>query len=351
MTDVLILDENADQGISLPSHSVAAVAQTEVRHPERADFTEADIALAFDPLSLELARAARVPCCIAVLPTFDTKWAGDLGLADGVLVAHDDLIEALPASARGRAVVVGPIAPPQFEPPDDRAKLKAKHSIERATVLIPAELLEDLGATPLLIQLELVSAPVTWLFDVGMDVEAATALRRLLPGHSIDAALFTHGADAAEYWQLADLLLTRAKRRDVSLGLATGAGLVILGSDVDESAAAALEKSGVARIARSLTTLSVELDGAVSVAEELGQAARDLDPTGSAARSLTAAEQQVRDSATRIPRGLPIGLERIRPDRAASDTTAPDASDPAPSSVSDLESQIDDELEALKKRL
>ena len=332
-------------------------AEPRIHRPSVTPPDSANAAFCFDPASLEAAARAGVPFRVAILPTFDTRWSGSFDEAQALLVAHDHLLAALPHGVRSRAHVLGPLAPRGWAPPADRAALQAERELDAPVALVPASLLEVAGVTPLLMQLGL--SPARYLFDVGLDVEAAEVLRAHAPTHDLDAALFARvppsGDDpgALPYWQLADVVVARPGSLEATLALAVGAGLVLLLEPGDERAAEALERSGCAIRADAPSTLSVALDDALRRRADLGQAARDLGAPEAAERALALLEKLRDDAgAPKPPRGLPAGLERLpragEPPRRSAPNDGP--SEPGDADA-DEEARIDRELAALKERL
>lgn len=318
---------------------------------------EADAAVALDAASLERARESGVPVCAVVLPSFDIAWPDDLGQADLVLVAHEVLRDALVRRgvALARIDIVGPVAPEGWAPATERNALRAAAGLDPATpvVIVPAAVLDEEGPHALLMQLALVSKDVVWLFDVGNDIETADALRRIAPAHGVRGYMFADGPDAVRHWQLADVVLGRARGDEVLRALAIGSPLVLLPPGrTDSVAAAALEASGAARRADSMATLAVTIDLAVTPdALAAGRAAAaKLDSPGSAMRIATKVRDAWiarHDAGQLLPRGLPTGLEKL-PDTPIAATPIPDREG---RTTAELEARIDAELDALKKRL
>lgn len=346
---ITILDTLAGSPDGLFSAALAEASDAVARRPDGALLDGVELVYAFDAASLEHAARARVPSRIAVLPRFDTRFGGELDAAHGIAVVHERVRDALPSHLRARAHVVGPLAPPSFAPrADRRAARRAAGLDERPVVLVPAPLLESLGATTLLLQLDLVGAEATYLFDVGMDVEAAEAIRRVVPTHDLDAALFAREPESGRHWALADVVLGQARGEEVPLALASGAGLVLLRGG-DRSMTDALVAADVAVVAEVPSVLAVAIDEALGRADTLSAAARAMDAAGSAARLLALGDElRARPRTAALPAGLPRGLERIARVEAHFERDA----EPLPTaSARDDEGDIDRELEALKRKL
>lgn len=348
---IAILDERAGHPDALFSAALAEAAEVDARRPEGAALDGVEVAYVFDPASLSHAAQAGVPLRIAVLPRFDPRFFGDLEAAHAIAVAHERVRDALPSRLHARTHVVGPLAPPSFAPPTDRRAAKLDAGLDdRPVVLVPATLVEDLGATTLLLQLDLVGARATYLFDVGVDVEAAEAIRRVVPTHDLDAALFAREPDAGRHWALADVVLGDARGVEAPLAMASGVGLVLLRSD--RLMTEALVSAEVAVAADVPSVLAVAIDDALARAEALGAAARELDAAGSAARLLAlGAELRAQPRTQTLPAGLPRGLERIERIEARFERSAAGPEAPPPPDPRDDEGDIDRELEALKRRL
>ncbi len=345
---IAVLDSNRGTPRGIFGAAVAAAADVEVRTPEPAACDDAEIALCLDGQSLEVATRAGVPFRGLVLPTFDTRTRGEPADAHAIFIASTDLRTSLPGALRDRAHVIGPIAPVGWFAPQDRAAAQKAAGLDAPVIALPATLLAAHGPTGFLLQLSLAAGKVTWLFDIGLDIEAAAAMRRLIPPHELDAFLFAHGPDAPAHYSLADLVLAAPRSVEATLALAVGAGAITLPDHGGEVAAAALEACGVGSTASSLETLAVAIDAAIARRDVACQAALDLDAAGSAERLIQTASRLAKEDGRVLARGLPAGLERL-PKGDVSEGPSEDPS--ATSNGSDLESKIDAELEALKKRL
>ena len=137
----------------------------------------ATLAIALDERALERAPAGAYR--VALPASFDPTWQDPA--ADAVLVAHRSLADRLAPGARRRAHVVGPVGP-ALEP------LEPDEELPPPVVAIAPDVVLAVGPTPLLVQLSLVSARVTFLFAVGEDVELAEALRTFGAGHVSDGS-------------------------------------------------------------------------------------------------------------------------------------------------------------------
>lgn len=314
----------------------------------------ATVAFAFDPSSLEHAPAGAFR--VAVLPAFATDWREPV--ADAVLVAHEEVAARLGARARRHAHVVGPIAPPGFV---DEAEGEGDGDLEGAVVVLLPSAVMALGPTPLFVQLSLVGAPASFLFDVGRDVELADALRTFGAGHLGEESrvgLFSSERQQALY-RRADVVVGAGY--DLALAAALGAGTPVVAVE-PERASEALAATGAAVLAPSGAMVSVALDEALGRHDELTEAAVRLEAAGGAARAL---EQALELAAGKgePPRaeGLPAGIEWLPTERElgerlirTAEGTAEPADDSQPPEAPDepsLEDRIEAELEALKKKL
>ena len=314
---------------------------------------EGDAAIAFDEEALRVAAEAGIRHRFAIVPGLGV-FPGSARLARACFLAHD----RLPAPDGVPTHVVGPIAPLGFAPLDDADARRADEKLAGAVIVVPGRVVTEAGMT-FLLQLSLVSAPVSWLFDVQHDPALADALRSSVPVHDLDAAIFARADEEPGYWPLAHAVIAEADSVDANRALAVGAGIVTLPGS-SRAARAALEASGVATSCDALGTLAVAIDTALGRADVAAQAARDLDAAGSAGRAIELARRLMKEpTAAPRPKGLPAGLERLSRDGAAPKSGAPkrDASsrdapsEDASASSDDLESQIDAELAALRKKL
>jgi hypothetical protein len=335
---------------------------------EDAVIHNAHAAVCLDADSLDRAREAGVPFCVAVLPGFGISWDGPLEEADRVFVAHESIAREL--ATRGvpekRIEVVGPIVPGAVTADRAAARTAAKLEGDDKLVLVPAPVLEEEGIEAVLLQLGLVSGAVAFLFDVERDAALASALREKAPVHGIEAWMFAD--DPERYWGAADLVLALATGEDVSRALALGTPLAIMPSIArsGETARKALASANVATPVDSLATLSVAIERALdpAVLEERRSAIAGLDVSASPERLADALERaRAEHAATQhAPRGLPHGLEHIS-SRDASPRSAAKAEpkgargEPgekaaeAKKTEDDLEARVERDLQELKKRL
>jgi len=333
-----------------PSHAPAAIAE-DILHG-------ADAAVVLDPASFDRAREAGVPFCVVVFPGFDLAWSGDLGEADAVVVAHEGLVDELVrrGAPRGRVHVAAPVAPEGFAPVEDRAA--AREALELPAdlplVVVPALAFDEWGLKALLVQLSLVSREAGLLFDVGRDSELAEELRHLVPVHGLRGWMFAEERDCHRFWQVADVVVARARGYEVGRALAAGAPLVLLPPGrAGAYSADVLESAGVAEEADVVATLAVTLDRvleeeALSASRRAVAGFRSEDGAARVAEVVREAWEGRDTGRKSLPRGLPHGLERL--------STAPPGEEeptPAPEAArdDDLEARIDRELEELKKRI
>ncbi len=340
-------DEGTDStdasGASGESHGVDALLHA------------ADAAVVLDPGSLARAEEAGVALCAVVFPGFDLGWGGDLGDADLVIVPHERLVaEAVRRGApRGRVEVAGPVAPKGYVQAEDRGALRDELGLpaDAPLVLVPAAILEEHGAEAVMVQLALADESTGYLFDVGLDAEAAETIRRLSPVHGLSAWMFSEEPGSVRHWQAVDAVIARARGYEVARALAVGAPLVILPPGrSDRLAAETLEAIGVGSDAEVLATLAVAIDRTVG-AEALADAREAigaLDIPYSAGRvsdRVRAAWNARRAAPEERPRGLPHGLEALPKDDVHKAPAGPS------SRLDALEDRIERELAELKRKL
>lgn len=352
--------EQGDESTAAP-----AAATQDGRTPQMQGVLQmADAVVALDPGSLEHARSVGVEVVVAVLPGLDIAWAEGIANSDAIAVAHPLLAEEVirRGAPRGRVVVTGIVPPAGYAAPTDRAELRERFEIPDGSrvVLVPIAALDDEDFAPLLVQLSLVDGLVTVLFDVGDEPDVAEMLRRSVPGHGLDARMFADGPDAAELWQLADVVLARARGPEAVRALAVGAPVLVLARGrAEEIATQVLVTTGAGVVVEALATLAVVVDAALEPAtlakRRAAVGALDLERAPERlARCVQEAWRRRRDALGPSLKGLPAGLERIADEPGATGgrgsrvPTVP----PGPAArEDDMEKRIDAELEALKKRL
>ncbi len=311
----------------------------------------AAIAFAMDAPSLERAPAGAFR--VAVLPAYRTDWLEPV--ADAVFVAHDEIASRLAARARRHAHVVGPIAPPGFTP-DTGVELELDGAV---VVVLPSAVMAQ-GPTPIFVQLSLVGAPATFLFDVGRDVELAEALRTFGSGHLGEESrvgLFPSDRQR-ELFRRADVVVGTGG--DIALAAALGAGTPVVAVDPG-AASEALTATGAVVLAPSAAMLSVALDEALGRSDELAEAAAALEAPSAAVRLLERARALAAGSGqSPRPEGLPDGIEWLPTEKELGDrlirTAGGHGSDTdEPMKPNDEEPSLDDKIEAelaaLKKSL
>jgi len=316
----------------------------------------ADAAVCLDPGSLSRAEDAGVALCAVVFPGFDLGWGGDLAEADAVIVAHERLVsDAVRRGApRGRVDVAGPVAPLGYAPAEDRNALREELGLptDRPLVLVPSAALEEHGPQAVMVQLALADDRTAFMFDVGLDAEAADTVRRLSPVHGLTAWLFAEEPGSERHWQAADAVVARARGYEVARSLAVGAPLVLLPPGrSDRLTAETLEAIGVGSDAEVLATLSVAIDRMVEpdALEDARGAVGALDipyAAGRVADGVRTAWNARRAAGEERPRGLPHGLEALPTDESEK---AP--SGRPPSGLDALEDRIERELAELKRKL
>lgn len=336
----------ADEGEGEPSEAIALPAPDPVAQPVRIE--EARVALALDPRSAARAREAGVPRVVLVSPRLELEADASLDV-DLVLVAHEALVEV--AAGRGlSARVCGPIAPDEWRASADRGARKVELGLEPGVpwVVVRAAALED-DPSAALVQLALVRQRCVWLFDVGGDPELARRLRRRVPGYALDAVMFADGPDALRAYGAADAVLGALHGPEMIRALSVGASLVAVpprGGDVQ--VADALERDGVAAVADAGATLAVTLDAALEppALEAAREAGARLEAEHGARRAVDLVQKLVRgELEPRASSGLPRGLERL---------SAPEverASGPPTPTAKGLDTSVDEELAALRKKL
>ncbi|MCB9667545.1 MAG: hypothetical protein H6715_05430 [Myxococcales bacterium] len=286
---------------------------------------EADAALVLDAPSLRQALEAGVAMCAVVLPSFDVMWPGSLSEADCVYVVHETLIpEVLNRGAKKEHVhVIGPIAPKRFSHVKDdvRSAREAEFGLVETTpiVLVPTSGLDAMDLGMALTQLAQVKSNVQFLFDVDDDVQAAEALRREVPGRGIQGRMFADRGRAPEYWQLAQVVMTRPRSTDVLKALAVGAGLVLpKPGRGDGQAAKLLCEIGVAHAVNQDMAIASTIETAIAPAaiERTRRHIEALDMQSGARR--LAEHIRLRwdggfgkAASSQRPRGLPKGLEAL----------------------------------------
>jgi hypothetical protein len=322
----------------------------------------AHAAVCLDGASLDRAREAGVPFCVAVLPGFSISWDGPLGEADRVFVAHEAIAAEL--SARGvpskLVEVVGPIVPDATSDAPDRVAARASAKLEDAAklVLVPAAVIEEEGVEAVLLQLGLVAGEVGFLFDVDKDAALASLLRDKAQVHAIEAWMFADEPGSDRFWRAADVALALATGDEIAYALASGVPVIAMPSAArsGDVARRALAVAGLATNADSLATLSVAIDRALepSGLEARRAAIAALDVAASPKRLAAALEKARADheAAIHAPRGLPHGLERISSRTGEKPRPVDDKPDePRTKDTDDFEARVERELQELKKRL
>lgn len=352
------------------AEAIAEVAEVDTISPANAGraLVDVDVAIVLSAGALDVARAAEVSTVVAVVPGLDMGAVRGLVDADAVVLAHSELEDiAIGAGVPSRRLhVAGSLAPRLFVPGQDRAALRRAEAIEEPRVgIVPASLLEAHGANSLLVQLGLVAGEIRWLFDVGRDVEAAGALRKLVPVHGLAASMFADTEDAPRRWQLADLVICDVNDGAVAKGLAVGAALALVAdSSRAKRAGAVVVASGAGRLITALPTLAVDVDALVEddALARAQQASLDLAAATTAERIVAiagAAHAKRREAGRALPRGLPTGLEvldddvlephRPPPEHGDDPATGPKPNAPPSSEPQSSDEAIEDELAALKR--
>lgn len=323
-----------------PAPRIALPIGDRVREPEGADAV-----IALDPPSLARAIEARAPLRVAWVGWLDPEWEDVVARADLVVVAHRALADAVIAigAPRSRVRVGGVIAPSADV--EDRAAARAALGIdaEVPVVIVPTAVIGD-DLTGMLLQLALARDGIRFLFDVGRDVEVTESLRRAAP---FAAHMFGDGPIAERAWAAADRSLARVDGPELLRSLAHEVAPILAPPRARGALVArSLARDGLATIAASEVTLAVAIDEACTRASiEASRASlRALDVRGGALRLATMVRTAIDErSATRLPEGLPRGLEPIGPQGTERPTPAPEATG--------RDDAIERELQALRERL
>jgi hypothetical protein len=247
-----------------------------------------DAAVAFDPhaaLALTVARD-QVPQpapVIAVVGELEPAEAWALTAADRFLAVDDIAAVALADSGveGERILVVGAIGERAFFEAGglERRTLRERFKFGPQASLVLIEVAglgaETTGQLALQLSLTESAASVAFLFDAGNDVDAASVLRRQVPGLGLTAKLFGTTNDAPLLWRVADVLVARPRSQAISRAQLVGGKLVALQLDGGTTLSAALERRGGVVVAPSLAMLSSAIEAAIraSAPEVMGDGA------------------------------------------------------------------------------
>lgn len=314
------------------------------------------LTVVIDPDALERALAAEAPRVAAYVPSLTGAWEGSLAEAERVFVPHAAAVETvvMRGAARHRVEVIGPVAPRGFSPVDDRSETRRRlelADVDRPAVVVEARALAALDLSSALVQLSLVRTNAVWLFDVDHEPQLAERLRDLVPGYGLDAWMFANDDERDPLvWGGADLVLGRLEGLTPLLGAAVGASVVATPPRrEDVRAAHRLESTGALEIVDAPATLAVTLDARLTP-EKLAEGQEGSLALGAEGAAVRLVERlfALVEGTEAAPLGLPAGLERLsrREDRRAG---SPPSS--GTGGAPDLDSRVDEELEALRKRL
>lgn len=240
-----------------------------------------DVAIVFDPYAAQALTVARDHALdpapvLAVVGELEpaVQWAQTD--ADRFLAVDDIAAVALADAGveADRIVVVGAIGERAFADAgaQDRAALRARFKFgTSALVLVEVAGLGAEATSQLVLQLSLgESESLTFLFDAGTDVDAATVLRRQVPTLGLKAKLFGATNDAPLLWRAADAIIARPRPQVISRVLLVGGklvGWVDDGVEGSDRLAAAMELRGSGVAVRGLVMLSSALAAALRTSE------------------------------------------------------------------------------------
>jgi hypothetical protein len=238
-----------------------------------------DVAIAFDPATVGSLTAIRdtsgrptpVLAVVADLAPA-TGWAGTN--ADRYLVVDDEAAVALADKGidGARVMPVGPVACMAYVAAAGRSRqdLRKRFKVGAGPVVLIR--VEGFGyelTQQIALQLSLIGASATYLFDAGSDTEAASALRRQVPTLGLKAKLFGTTNEAASYWRAADVVVARPEAGLVAQALILGCRFVSLLDDEKrgERLASALARRKLGATAASPLLLSSALEGLLGSGE------------------------------------------------------------------------------------
>ena len=254
--------------------------------------------------------------------------------------------EAEEGAEAARESRCGPIAPAGFLPSEDKEEARRAQGLDasRPAILVAESAFISEGAQAVVLQLALVSPTPQLLLHVGRDVKLAKRLRELAPAHGVEAALLAETTESSALWALADLVVCGRDGEHIARGMAVHAPVLTFASGASEAAGPAL------RSVENSTMLAVAIDDALlpQSLSERAEAVRRLDAGGGAERLARAMLKWCAGQAEEaLPEGLPRGLEPIGGASSPPESLAAGAGD----SEQALETQVDEDLAALKARL
>ena len=234
-----------------------------------------DAAVVFDPhaaLAVTVARdhVSRPAPVVAIVGELEPEVTWGQTAADRFLAIDDLAAVALAQTGveAERILVVGAFGERAFAEAGelDRSALRTRFRFGAHSKLALVEV-AGLGAETtgqLALQLSLTDAAesITFLFDAGNDADAASVLRRQVPGLGLTAKLFGATADAPLLWRVADVLVTYPSAQAISRAQLVGGKLVAVQGEGAALPVAALQRRGRATAANSLAMLSSAIDTA-----------------------------------------------------------------------------------------
>jgi hypothetical protein len=281
------------------------------------------VALAFDPATvgaLDELRRGRPFAVVGVVAELDPADDWSAAVADRFLVLDDHAAVRLAELGQpaDRILPIGPLAPAGFASAarEDRAALRARFKIAAGAPVVLIEV-AGLGAEAvgqLALQLSLQTAPATYLFAAGDDVDAAAVLRARVPTLGLRAKLFGASGDVPLYYRAADVVVGPPRLRTALATLAVGARLVAMGEagEAGRRLAEALEARGLGAHADGALLLGAALepilargpapaptDGAADAADAILVVARDAAAIAAASAAAAAEPVEARGPTAR----------------------------------------------------
>jgi UDP-N-acetylglucosamine:LPS N-acetylglucosamine transferase len=202
----------------------------------------------------------------AVIPELSPSAAWAQCSADRFLVMDDEAAVAL--SDHGvdsdRIVVVGAFAEASYAQAaaQGRDALRRRFKLTGKVVVVEVAGLGPETVSQLALQLSLVGAEATYMFDAGSDRDAATALRTQVPALGLRAKLFGVSDEAPLYWRCADAVVARPGERAALRCLLLGTPLVCLTPEghAAQRRSSDLEARGAGAVANSPLMVSSALE-------------------------------------------------------------------------------------------
>lgn len=182
-----------------------------------------------------LARAAGGQALpVALLPDYNLGNAWLKGAAQAYIIPHEGLKAPLLEAGieDKRLFVAGPAVPQSFSARPDAAALRKDFALEDApgaVVLLLCHHMDAAELDRLVFQLSLVESPLTPIFYVGEDEQAAEALRRAARTHGILANLLRQVPNPQDFFAVAHLILARPEDERITGALALDRPLLLVG--------------------------------------------------------------------------------------------------------------------------